>query len=218
MKIGREFQRYDRGQTNTHTQTDRNAHHNTPLPYRRRSNKRTTRLRSYFKKLFRRYTAGIRNGQEQTCSGSVKSHCKTGRQAAFLRRLITPTGTEWSGKTTKTYMQADAETGHLSPSTRFTRFVINSANNSKLIQLSHHRLNPLLPSCRLPYSRYSLRSRGHQFSLPQLNTALYRNTIINRRLFQYIQFYNLSSVFCVFNFVSMLYQRCGCHLYSLKAT
>ena len=41
-----------------------------------------------------------------------------------------------------------------------------------LIQPSHHRLSPLLPSSRLPYSRYFLRSRGHQFSLSQLNTFL----------------------------------------------
>ena len=34
----------------------------------------------------------------------------------------------------------------------------------KQIQLSHHCPNSLLPSSRLPYSRYSLRSRGHRFS------------------------------------------------------
>ena len=56
----------------------------------------------------------------------------------------------------------------------------------KLIQLGHHCLNPLLPSSRLPYSRCSLRSRGHQFSLRQLNTALYRNMFVDRCLFQYI--------------------------------
>jgi len=55
-----------------------------------------------------------------------------------------------------------------------------------LIQLSHHCLDPLLPSSRLPYSRYSLRSGGHRFSLPQLNTVLYRNMFINRCLFPYI--------------------------------
>ena len=56
----------------------------------------------------------------------------------------------------------------------------------KLIQLSHHYLNPLLPSSRLPYSTYSLRSRRHQFSLPQLDTALYRNVLSDRYLFQYV--------------------------------
>jgi len=44
----------------------------------------------------------------------------------------------------------------------------------KQIQLSQHCLNSLLPSPRLPYSRYSLRSRGHQFSLPQLNSVSYK--------------------------------------------
>jgi len=44
----------------------------------------------------------------------------------------------------------------------------------------------LLPSSRLPYSSYSLRSRRHQFSLPQLNTALYHYMFVNRCLFQYI--------------------------------
>ena len=44
----------------------------------------------------------------------------------------------------------------------------------KLIQLSHYCLNALLPSSRLPYSRYSLWPIGHQFRLPQLNTALYK--------------------------------------------
>jgi len=39
-------------------------------------------------------------------------------------------------------------------------------------------LNSLLSSSRLPYSRYSLRSRGHQFSLPQLNTVLYKNVFV----------------------------------------
>ena len=64
---------------------------------------------------------------------------------------------------------------------------------------------PLLPSSRLPYSRYSLRSRRHQFSLPQLNTALYRNMFISRCLFQYISLYNLSSFSFVFNFVISLF-------------
>ena len=54
----------------------------------------------------------------------------------------------------------------------------------KQIQLSHHCLNSLPPSSRLPYSSYSLRSRGHQFSLPQLNTVLYKNMFVNRCLFQ----------------------------------
>ena len=53
----------------------------------------------------------------------------------------------------------------------------------KLIQVRHHCLTILLPSSRLPqctaYSRYSLISRGHQFSLLQLNTVLYRNMFIN---------------------------------------
>ena len=53
----------------------------------------------------------------------------------------------------------------------------------KQTQLSHHCLNSLLPSSRLPYSRYSLRSRRHQFSLPQLNTVLYKNMFVNRCLF-----------------------------------
>ena len=56
----------------------------------------------------------------------------------------------------------------------------------KLIQLSHHCLYTLLPSPRLPYSTYSLRPRGRQFSLPQLNTILYRNVFINRCFFQYV--------------------------------
>jgi len=45
----------------------------------------------------------------------------------------------------------------------------------KQTQLSHRCPNSLLPSSRLPYSRYSLVSRGHQFSLPQLNTVLCKN-------------------------------------------
>jgi len=45
-------------------------------------------------------------------------------------------------------------------------------------------LNSLLSSSRLPYSRYTLRSRGHQFSLQ--NTILYKNVFVNRCLFQYI--------------------------------
>ena len=57
---------------------------------------------------------------------------------------------------------------------------------NSLIQLSHHCVNPLLPSSHPPYTRYSLRSRGHKFSLPQLNTVLYRNMLINQCLFQYI--------------------------------
>ena len=45
----------------------------------------------------------------------------------------------------------------------------------KQIQLSHRCPNSVLPSSRLPYSRYSLVSRGHQFSLPELNTVLCKN-------------------------------------------
>jgi len=36
----------------------------------------------------------------------------------------------------------------------------------KQIQLSQHCLNSLPPSSRLPYSRYSLRSRGHRSPCP----------------------------------------------------
>ena len=56
----------------------------------------------------------------------------------------------------------------------------------KQIQLSHHCLNSLLPSSRFPYSRYSLRSRAHRFSLPQLNIVLYKNMFVDRCSFQYI--------------------------------
>jgi len=70
----------------------------------------------------------------------------------------------------------------------------------KQIQLSHHCLNSLLPSSRLPSSRYSLRSRGHQFSLPQLNTVL--NTVQN-------MFGSLIDV-CFSIFSSIIPPRCIC--------
>jgi len=68
----------------------------------------------------------------------------------------------------------------------------------KQTHLSHHCLNSLLPSSRLPGSSYSLRFRLHQFSLPQLNAVLYKNMFVNRHLLQYIQFYHSSSLHCVF--------------------
>ena len=70
----------------------------------------------------------------------------------------------------------------------------------KQIQLSHHCLNSLLPSSRFPCSRYSLRSRGHQFSLPQLNTVL--NTVQN-------MFGSLIDV-CFSIFSSIIPPRCIC--------
>ena len=84
----------------------------------------------------------------------------------------------------------------------FSSQLINRADRKlfKQTQLSRHCLNSLLPSSRLPCScRYSLRSRRHQFSLPQLNTVLYNNMFVNRCLFQYIEFYHFSSLYCFFS-------------------
>jgi len=64
--------------------------------------------------------------------------------------------------------------------------------------LSPNCLNSLLPSSRLHYSMCSFRSRGHQFSLAQLNTVLYKNMFVKRCLFQYILFHHSSSPYYVF--------------------
>jgi len=72
-------------------------------------------------------------------------------------------------------------------------------------KLSFYYLNPLLSSSRLPHSRYSLRSRGHQFSLSQLCVVLFRNNVVNQCSFQYIQLYNLSSLSCAYSFVTFLF-------------
>jgi len=78
----------------------------------------------------------------------------------------------------------------------------------------------LLPSSRFPYSIYSLRCRGHQFSLPQWNTAFYKNVFANRCLFQYTYFYHSSSLYCIFYyslcFFSSLYCVFSCSLFVLK--
>jgi len=49
--------------------------------------------------------------------------------------------------------------------------------------------------------KYLLRSRGHQFSLPQLNTVLYKNVFGNRRLFVFSVFSSIIPLCCVVFFL-----------------
>ena len=54
----------------------------------------------------------------------------------------------------------------------------------------NHILHDLLPPQR---DRNGLRSRGHNFILPRVNTERYKNIFINRSLFNFI--YNITRVF-----------------------
>jgi len=56
--------------------------------------------------------------------------------------------------------------------------------------------------------KYLLRSRGHQFSLPQLNTVLYKNVFGNRRLFVFSVFSSIIPLCCVVFFLLCYFFHC----------
>jgi len=66
--------------------------------------------------------------------------------------------------------------------------LINDADRKLFRQISHHThcLHPLLPQQRPRSLQQSLRSRGHNYSLPHIEFSLYKNSFVNRCLFNMI--------------------------------
>ena len=65
--------------------------------------------------------------------------------------------------------------------------LISAADKKLFRQLSNdsHCLHPLLPKQR-NNKLYSLRNRGHNYILPRIETALFKNSFLNRCLFSYV--------------------------------